>query len=63
MNVEFRFGPKDGKKKFLPFGRSSETILVEFRGNDYIYRKTKRRNEQGMIIYQFIGLAQEVVEV
>lgn len=60
MEIEFRFGPKDGKRKFLPLGRSSDTIIIEYRKNDYLYRRTSRIAISGAVIYQFVSLLESV---
>lgn len=51
-NIEFRFGPADGRKKLLIF--ESESIILEIEGRDYLYRKTPRCNADGEVIYQYI---------
>jgi len=55
VKIEFRHGPKDGERKFLPLGRNSETILVEINGKDHLYRKTNRLTADGATIYQCVG--------
>lgn len=55
MKVEFRHGPKDGERKFLPLGRNSETIIVVINGKDHLYRKTERLTADGLVIYQCVG--------
>ncbi len=60
MKVEFRHGPKDGERKFLPLGRNSETILVEVNGKDHLYRKTERMTADGSTIYQCVGQVGEL---
>jgi hypothetical protein len=60
MVIEFKHGPKDGERKFLPLGRASDTILVECNGQDHLYRKTERASRDGLaVIYQFISVTNE----
>lgn len=61
MHIEFRFGPKDGTRRFLPLGKHSDTILVESQGVDYLYRKTERYSDNGYCIYQFVCIANDLV--
>jgi len=61
MNIEFKHGPKDGKRRFLPLGKLSETIIVEINGRDHLYRRTDRTTLKGCIIYQYLGLVSELV--
>ena len=56
MYIEFRHGPKDGEKKFLPLGKASDTIIVEIDKKDFLYRKTTRYTNSGHIIYQCVCL-------
>lgn len=60
MKIEFKHGPKDGERKFLPMGRHSETILVDMNGKDYLYRKTERVTVDGLIIYQCVVAVAEL---
>ncbi len=60
MNVEFRHGPKDGMRKFLPVGKLSDTILIEIAGKDYLYKKTSRTTRDGFVVYQCLGTLAEL---
>lgn len=60
MVAEFRHGPKDGEKIFLPIGKGSETILVDIEGKVYLYRKTERLTKDGSTLYQCVGPVQLV---
>lgn len=62
MNIEFRHGPKDGERKFLPLGRASETIIVtDHAGIDYLYKLTTRYTDDGCYIYQCLGIVSELI--
>ena len=61
MYIEFRFGPKDGTRRFLPLGKHTETIIVESENIDYLYRKTNRLSDNGYRIYQFICIIRDLV--
>ena len=61
MYIEFRFGPRDGIRRFLPLGRHSDTILLHVDGVDYLYRQTERYNEDGYRIYQFVAIVSDLV--
>lgn len=56
MYIEFRHGPKDGEKKFLPLGKACDTIIVVIDKVDFLYRKTPRYTQEGHIVYQCVSL-------
>ena len=57
MHIEFRHGPKDGERRFLPFGKVSETIIVELGDIEYLYKATTRRTRDNIcVIYQCLGI-------
>lgn len=61
MNIEFRHGPHDGERRFLPLGKISDTILISFHGGkDYLYKRTERVSADGHIIYQCLGIVSEL---
>ena len=66
MDIEFRHGPKDGERRFLPLGQLSQTILVTIeRSNnvsiDYLYKRTDRVTYDGYTVYQCLGRTSELL--
>jgi hypothetical protein len=62
MVAEFKHGPLDGKRRFFPLGKSSDTILVIHNDRDHLYRKTPRITiDKKAQIYQFIGEVKETI--
>ncbi len=61
MDIEFRHGPKDGDRKFLPLGKMPETMIICCDGGaDWLYRKTERKAQDGTQIYQCLGQVKEL---
>ncbi len=60
MKIEFKHGPKDGLRRFLPVGKATDTIIVEVNGVDYLYRRTTRLTTEGYILYQCLGVVSEL---
>lgn len=60
MNIEYKSGPKDGHRRVLPLGRFVSTVIATHRGKDYVYRRTRRYTEDGLRIYQYVGVSNEV---
>lgn len=54
MKIQLNFGPKDGKEMNLLLGRLSDTLIIVFKGKDYLYRRTNRTTIDGSVIYQFV---------
>ena len=64
MHIEFRHGPKDGLKRFIPLGQLSDTILVDINNIDYCYQRTARIVvdcfHREHIVYQCLGIVSEL---